>query len=309
MRKRLALLILLIFPVFDGVAQQLPQYSQWSTHLMAMNPAHTGIKNCLEFHSLYRLQWVGFEGAPQSGFLTLCTPIETPRKKYLGTRHGIGLRFETDRIGRFNMNRINFSYAAHFNFTKDTRLSLGLYGGVVQLGFDASGSTTVSPDPTVNREASFIAPDATFGAWWNGENYYFGAVLQQLIPWAWPAPGSDSRFRFHPAFNAGYRMRVNDKVTFLPAALVKIPPKGPVALDLQAIVDFSNKFNGGLGYRNGDALIFFAGFKINQRFSVNYSFDLTLSDIRLESSNTHELSISFTTCKPENSSTYSCPLF
>lgn len=104
-------------------------------------------------------------------------------------------------------------------------------------------------------------------------------------------------------------MKLNDKVTFLPAALIKLPPRGPIAVDIQGILDFSNKFNGGLGYRNGDAVIIFAGFKINQRFNVNYSFDLTLSDIRIGSSNTHELSISFTTCKPENNSTYSCPLF
>ncbi|MFN5910348.1 MAG: type IX secretion system membrane protein PorP/SprF [Bacteroidota bacterium] len=308
--KQKTFVLVLIFGLFSTIqAQQLPQYSQWSNHLMAMNPAHTGIKNCLEFHSLYRMQWVGFEGAPRSGFVTFSTPIESPRKQYLGTRHGLGVRFETDRIGQFNMNRINLAYAAHFNFSKYNRLSLGLYGGVIQLGFNAASTTTIAPDPTVNREGSFIAPDASFGAWWNGENYYFGAMLQQMIPWTWPAPGSASKHRLHPAFHAGYRMKVNDKVTFLPAALVKIPPKGPVAVDIQAIFDFSNKLNGGLGYRNGDALIFFAGFKLNQRFNINYSFDLTLSDIRLGSSNTHELSISFTTCRPESTSTYSCPLF
>lgn len=309
MRKFKVVVISLFLFLCTAHAQQLPQYSQWSNHLMAMNPAHTGIKNCLEFHSLYRMQWVGFTGAPQSGFLTFCTPIETQRKKYLGTRHGIGVRFETDRIGQFNMNRINISYAAHFNFTKTNRLSLGLFGGMVQLGFNSASSTTVSADPIVNREGSFIAPDASFGAWWNGENYYFGATLQQLIPWTWPAPGSNSKHRLHPAFHAGYRMRLNDKVTFLPAALMKIPPHGPLAIDIQAIFDYTNKLNGGLGFRNGDALIFFAGFKISQRLSINYSFDLTLSDIRLGSSNTHELSVSFSTCRQESTSTYSCPLF
>lgn len=290
-------------------AQQIPQYSQWSQHLLAMNPAHAGIKNCLDIHSLYRIQWVGFEGAPSSGFLTLSTPIQTKRKEYLSARQGIGLKFETDRIGQFSTNRINLAYSGHFNFTRDNRLSLGLYGGIIQMGFDPSNATTNQDDPTVIREASFIAPDASFGAWWNGENYYFGLMLQQLIPKKWPDPGIDSRFRFHPSVNMGYRIIINEKVTVLPAALVKLPPRGPIAIDLQAIVDYRNILNGGIGFRNTDALIFFAGFKIKQRFSVNYSFDLTLSDIRLGSSNTHELSISFTTCKPENTSTSSCPLF
>lgn len=289
--------------------QQLTQYSQWSQHQMTMNPAHAGIKNCLEVHSLYRLQWVGFDGAPRSGFLTLSAPIQTKRKQYLSARQGIGFRFETDKIGQFNTNRFNLAYSGHFNFSRDNRLSLGLYGGIIQMGFDPSTATTTNPDPSITREASFIAPDASFGAWWNGENYYFGLMLQQLIPYKWDSPGKDSRFRFHPAFNMGYRLRVNEKVSILPAALVRIPPRGPLSVDLQAMVDFSNKVNAGLGFRNGDALIFFAGFKLNQRFSVNYSFDMTISDIRLGSSNSHELSITFNTCKAPSNSTYSCPLF
>lgn len=292
-----------------GHSQQLPQYTQWSQHQMAMNPAHAGIKNCLEVHSLYRIQWVGFDGAPRSGFLTLSAPIQTKRKQYLSARQGIGFRFETDKIGQFNTNRFNLAYSGHFNFSRDNRLSLGLYGGIMQMGFDPSTATTVSSDPSVVREASFLAPDASFGAWWNGENYYFGLMLQQLIPYKWTSPGDDSRFRFHPSCNMGYRLRVNDRVSFLPAALVRIPPRGPLSIDIQGMVDFSNKVNGGIGFRNGDALLFFAGFKINQRFSVNYSFDMTISDIRLGSSNTHELSITFNTCKSPNNSTYSCPLF
>lgn len=300
---------LFIFLSSFGICQQLPQYTQWSQHQLAMNPAHAGIKNCLEVHSLYRIQWVGFDGAPRSGFLTLSAPIQTKRKQYLSARQGIGFRFETDKIGQFNTNRFNLAYSGHFNFSRDNRLSLGIYGGVIQMGFDPSTATTLTSDPSVVREASFLAPDASFGAWWNGENYYFGLMLHHLIPYKWTSPGDDSKFRFHPFFNIGYRLRVNDKVTILPAALVRIPPRGPLSVDIQGMVDFSNKINGGIGFRNGDALLFFAGFKINQRFSVNYSFDMTISDIRLGSSNSHELSITFNTCKPPNNSTYSCPLF
>jgi type IX secretion system PorP/SprF family membrane protein len=290
-------------------SQQIPQFTQWSSHQMALNPAHAGIKSCIDIHSLYRIQWVGFQGAPKSGFFTLSAPIKTRRKNYLSARHGLGLKFETDQIGHFNTNRINMAYAAHFNFTRDTRLSLGLYGGIIQMGFDPSNSVTIEPDPTVNKEASFIAPDASFGAWWNGENYYVGLVLQNLFRYKWTDLGTDSRYRFHSIINAGYRFNVNDRITLMPAFILKIPPRGPLAIDLNAIVDFSNKFNLGLGYRNIDALLFFAGFKINQRFSMQYSFDFTLSELQNGSNNTHELSISFSACKPQNNNTSRCPLF
>lgn len=290
-------------------AQQLPQYTQWSSHQFALNPAHAGIKSCIDIHSLYRMQWVGFDGAPKSGFLTISAPLKSKRKQYLSARHGLGMRFETDQIGNFNTNRFNVAYAGHFNFSRDNRLSLGVYGGVLQFGFDPTKSVTLMPDPSVVKEASFIAPDASFGAWWNGENYYIGAVLQNLIPYQWVDLGNDSRFRFHALLNAGYRMKINEKVTVFPAFIVKVPPRGPIAFDIQAMVDIQNIIDLGLGYRNTDALLFFAGFKINQRFSVQYSFDLTLSPLRTASSNTHELSISFSACRPENTSTSRCPLF
>lgn len=309
MRTQLYLLFSCCAFLNTSIAQQIPQYTQWSSHQFALNPAHAGIKTCIDIHTLFRTQWLGFEGAPKSGFLTLSAPIKTKRKQYLSARQGIGLRFETDQIGQFNTNRLNVAYAGHFNFTRDTRLSLGLYGGIIQMGYDPSSSVSISPDPAVLQEASFISPDASFGAWWNGENYYFGLVVQNLIRYKWVDLGTDSRYRLHTIFNAGYRLGINDRISITPAALVKIPPRGPLAMDIQILADFSNKFNFGLGYRNTDALLFFAGFKINQRFSIQYSFDYTLSAIRTASSNTHEISLSFSACKPQNTSTSRCPLF
>lgn len=289
--------------------QQLPQYTQWSFHQMVMNPAHAGIKNCVEIHSIFRTQWVGFEGAPKSGVLTFSSPIKTKRKQYLSARHGMGFRFETDRIGQFTTNRVNLAYAGHFNFDKTNRLSLGLYGGIIQMGYNPNGSVTTVPDPVVSQEGSFLAPDASFGAWWNGENYYFGLMFQQLITSEWPTIGSASKFRLHPTVNMGYRMKVSEKITFLPSLMLKVPPRGPLAMDLNLMLDFSNRFVTGLGYRNTDALMIFAGFKLSPRFTIHYSFDFTLSDIQQVSSNTHEFSLIFNTCKKENTSTSSCPLF
>jgi type IX secretion system PorP/SprF family membrane protein len=289
--------------------QQIAQYSQWSFHQFAFNPAHAGIKSCIDVHTLYRSQWLGFEGAPRSGFLSLCAPLRSKRKEFLSARHGIGMRFENDRIGQFNTNRFNIAYAGHFNFTRDTRLSLGLYGGVIQMGYNPNGSVTIDPDPQILREANFIAPDATFGAWWNGKDYYAGLVIQNMIKYKWNDLGMNSFFRTHLLVNGGYRFRINDAVSILPAVLLKIPPRAPWTVDLQANVDIKNMFDVGLGYRNTDAIIFFAGYKLNQKFSIIYSFDLTTSALKNYSSNTHEIALSFNACRPDKTATASCPLF
>ena len=306
MRGNLLLFILVMFSIKACYSQQIPQYSQWSMHQFAGNPAHAGIKKCIDLHTLYRMQWIG---APRSGFLTVSVPLNSKRKQYLSARHGTGFKFETDQIGQFNMNRFNFAYAAHFNFDRDNRLSLGLYGGVIQMGYNPTTIQTADPDPAAMSQGSFLAPDASFGAWFNAENYYIGLSLQNLFPSKWENIGINSRSRFHAALNAGYRMPVSEGITFLPAINVKIPPKGPLAVDLNLHLDFKNVLGIGVGYRNTDAMIAFLSVKIKDQFAVVYSFDYTLSDIQLGAQNTHEVSLRFTSCKRDRANPAGCALF
>lgn len=291
------------------LGQQLPQYTQWYFHQFAGNPAHAGIKKCVDVHALYRAQWVGFAGAPKGGFVTLSVPLDSKRRQYLSARHGLGLKFENDQIGAFDFNRVNIAYAGHFNFNADRRLSLGLYAGAVQLSYDPSFVHTIDADPSVYREGSGLAPDASFGAWFNDKKYFVGVSLQNLIPIKWPNVGENSRYRFHSRLNAGYKISVNDNFSLMPAAILRIPPRGPVSVDLNLHADYRNLLGLGIGYRNVDALIFFASIKFNEQFAITYSFDYNLSQIQLAARNTHEISLRFTSCKPNRSTSSSCPLF
>lgn len=307
MKKIAGLILVLLFT--SVFAQQLPQYSQWYFHQFAGNPAHAGIKKCVDIHALYRAQWVGFAGAPRGGFLTLSVPLDSKRRQYLSARHGMGLKFENDQIGAFDFNRINIAYAGHFNFNADRRLSLGIYAGAVQLSYDPSYVLTIDADPSVYREGSGLAPDASFGAWFNDKTYFIGLSLQNLIPVKWPNVGNNSRYRFHTQLNAGYKLSVTDNFSLLPAAILRIPPSGPVSIDLNFHADYRNLLGLGIGYRNVDALILFASIKFNEQFAIAYSFDYNLSQIQLAAQNTHEISLRFTTCKPNRSTSSSCPLF
>ncbi len=306
---KVALIISCILIALISNGQQLPQYSQWSLHQFAENPAHAGIKKCVDIHSLYRLQWIGFEGAPRSGFLSVSIPLASKRRRYLSARHGTGFKFETDQIGQFNVNRLNMAYAAHFNFDKYKRLSLGLYGGIIQLGYDPAGLQGNEPDPAAMNEGSIVAPDASFGAWFNDEKYYIGLALKNLIPSKWRNIGVNSRNRFHASLNAGYQLSINEMLSLTPAAIIRIPPRGPLSVDLNLMLDIQNKLSFGIGYRNTDAFIALVNIKIQEQFSIGYSFDYNLSQIQLGAKNSHEVSLRFTTCKPRKTSSASCPLF
>lgn len=306
---RVVVSILFLVFCLESYAQQMSQYTQWAQHQVMLNPAHVGLEKGLEMHSLYRFQWVGLEGAPRSGGFAFSLRLDKRQKKYLETQHGIGVRFEADQIGQFNTNRVNVGYAPHFVINERTRLSFGIYAGLLQMGFNHATAITIDDDPAVLREAVILAPDASVGALWAGKNYYAGVTLNQLIPWKWNTLGLASKFRFHFSIQGGYQLELSDNIQFLPAVMVKIPPRGPVAIDLQALFDFGRKIQAGLSYRNSDALAIFAGFKIKQRFSVGYSYDIGISSLRKAHTGSHEISLAFTTRRIEQTATFHGAIF
>lgn len=303
------LLIAFACSFFSARAQQRPQYAQWFWNQLAVNPAHSGIKTCVEIKTLYRTQWLGLEGAPNSGLLTFSVPLYAKRKKYLSGRQGLGVKFERDQIGPFTGNRLNVSYAGHFNFSRDTRLSIGLAAGIQQWSFDKGKSTTLVADPMVGESNSMVAPDASLGFWWNGKDYYIGLALSELTRSNWGDISTDSRFKFHTMLNGGYRWAVREDITLLPSVILRFPPKGPVSADLCLLADFQNKFGIGLGYRNTDAVMAFLNFKFKEQFAIGYSFEYVTSSLGRNEYFSHELSLSFSSCKTVGTSTTSCPLF
>lgn len=309
MKLLFSLIFFYLFCFNRSISQQVPQYSQWYLNQFANNPAHAGITKCVDIHTLYRLQWVGFEGSPNSGFLSVSIPLLSKRKKYLSARQGTGFKFETDQIGQFNSNRLSFAYAAHFNFNEHDRLSLGVYGGIIQLGYNPLGFETSEPDPYVMSEGSIVLPDASFGAWFNSEKYYLGLTLKNLIPIRWQSIGVNSKSRMHASITGGYQARINNSLSLNTASIIRIPPAGPLSIDVNLLLNIQDIIAFGLGYRNTDAIISLFNIKIKNQFSISYSFDYTLSKVQFGASNTHELSLRYTTCNKKNTSATICPLF
>ncbi|MES2556237.1 MAG: PorP/SprF family type IX secretion system membrane protein [Bacteroidota bacterium] len=303
------LILLSVFIGFGSYAQQIPHMSQWSNHQFAVNPAHAGIKTCLEVQSTLRGQWINMEGAPISGWATISAPLQAKRKRYLSGRHGLGGIVNYDQLGAFKQISLQIAYAGHFNFTKEDRLSLGLAFGATQLAFDIEKAKPLFADPRINGSAVELKPTATFGAWWNGENYYAGLSLYQLIPQKWQNIGSDAKFSMHAMINGGYRMPLNQEWTLLPAAYIGFAKAAPMDFQLQALVDYRSRLITGLGFRNTDAVIGFLGFRFEERWRIMYSYDFILSPLRSGTFHSHELTISFSPCKALSSDQQLCPLF
>ena len=308
--RQLTILFLFLSCGYIGLSQQLPQYSQQPFHQFSLNPALAGFNTCTEFRTLYRQQWIGIPQAPSGGFFTLSARIGGKNRQYMGAYHGLGVRFERDAFGPFAHNRIHLAYALHMPIKKDITLSLGAFAGIDNMTYDASKATSIDPDPAIQTSSfSFLGPDVTFGAWLTGETFFAGLTMQNLIPLDY-AIGFEASKRFHFVMNGGMRIKMNNQgLSLLPVVLFRIPPKGPIGMDIHAMLDYKNIVTVGVGYRRQESVLFLARFKFLGYFSVGYSFDLITNKLRGNMGHTHELSLGISTCKQKSKEASVCPVF
>lgn len=307
MRFLLLIASLLLTPLIFG--QQIAQYSQWSFNQFSINPALAGIKNCLDVRSAYRLQWAGFEGAPESGLFTINAPLNKKRKHLNSSFHGLGGKIERDVFGHFQNFAVSMAYALHFPLDQEKRLSFGISAGVQQFSFNQEGVSTIDPDPAVVQSANvFMVPLIGAGAWYNSERFYVGASVDQLARNRWEDVGFSSRFQMHFKLAAGTRLNLENNYSLLPSVLIRIPPAGPPSVDLNAMFDFGNNFMLGAGFRNVDAVIAFLRLRI-KKLTIGYSFDYITSNIQGGNFHTHEISVMYNNCRSRNTKAAACPLF
>jgi len=80
----ITLITILASDVLHG--QQDSQFTQYMYNTMNFNPAYAGSRGILSIMGLYRTQWVGLDGAPNTQTLSVSSPINYGRN-----RLGVGL--------------------------------------------------------------------------------------------------------------------------------------------------------------------------------------------------------------------------
>jgi type IX secretion system PorP/SprF family membrane protein len=74
--------LMIIFCAYHTHAQQEAQYTQFMYNNLAINPGFTGSRRLTSINVLYRNQWIGFKGNPNSYVLSFDMPF--PKSPKLG---------------------------------------------------------------------------------------------------------------------------------------------------------------------------------------------------------------------------------
>jgi len=244
------------------VAQQDAQYTQYIYNTVSVNPAYAGSRGYFSLTGLYRSQWVGFEGAPETQTLTFNSPI--------ARNVGLGFSLVNDKIGPSNETYFYADFAYSLRMNKDLRLNLGLKAGgnLLDVDFSRLEGSAIDPKFQNNIDKRF-SPNLGVGAYLYGDKGYVGLSAPNLLQTEHFDEGifvNDeavtllARERTNIYFIAGYVFDYNYFTKIKPTILTKVVQGAPLQVDLSVNVLFSEKFNAGIAYRWGAAISgFFLG--------------------------------------------------
>ncbi|GAB1858470.1 type IX secretion system membrane protein PorP/SprF [Flavobacteriaceae bacterium MHTCC 0001] len=286
-------LVLIVFSIVTSTksnAQQDPQYTQYMYNTMSVNPAYAGQRNVLSVAALYRMQWVGIDGAPRSLTFGAHQPLKNERI-------GLGLNIVSDEIGPTKETTfdINASYSIPVN-RDGLELSFGLKAGVHFLDTDWSkGNLLQQIDPLFTDNINLITPTLGAGLYLHSDKWYLGGAVPNIITTKHYDDFKESiaTERLHMFLIGGYVFDLSDNTKLKPAFLVKAVSGAPLIADVSANFLFNEKLNLGLAWRWDDSVSVLAGFQINKDLFIGYAYDLTTTNLNNYNSGTHEIMLRY----------------
>lgn len=312
--KKFTQLLMIIFFGGHGFTQQTEHYTQYEYNQFAFNPAVAGTKSCLDIRSGYRFQWVGIDGAPQTGFINAHAPLRFKKSNAYayGPKHGVGGQIKRDVFGPFSFLQVELAYALHIPINRSWNLSFGTSLGIKQGVFNANEVTTEVSDPAIpgSSQTYLVFPDGKAGLWLADKKTYFGFSIHNLYGQTMKNVGNNNDFQRHFYFTAGKSYRVKAGWALIPSVFFMKTKNTPLDFHLSVLADKDNKLAFGLGLRRTDAITFQCRVKLFNFVSIGYSFDFVISKLAGDMWYSHEITGGFNSCSNYgNSSTTDCPAF
>lgn len=268
--------------------QQRPQYTQYMYNTQAINSGYTGTQGKLAASLLYRTQWVGIDGAPETQSFTAHGLVKD--------RIGLGLTILNDNLGASNNFEVNANFAYHIRTGQSTTLSLGLNAGLDIFNIDYSkGNIANGLDPVFQENLNETRPIVGAGIFYFGSKWYLGIssnnLLNSQIYNDNESTVTERKSQYY--FMGGYVFDLGRSVKFKPAVLTKHVSGSPITVDASANFLLRERLSLGLAYRYDDAISALAGFYITDNFFLGYAYDYSLTGLENYNDGSHEIILTY----------------
>ena len=288
MKKHYFLLIILLY-AFTANAQQDPQYTQYMYNMNVINPAYAGSADGLGVGILYRSQWEGLDGAPETSTFNIHTPI--------GNNVGLGLSIISDQIGPVKETNAYVDFSYTLNLANENRLAFGLKAGVTAHDIGLIGLSLIDPnDPFFANDINEMTPNVGAGMYFYKPNKYYVSVSIPNILNSVHLDAEDYNIGSetqHLFAATGYVFDLSNDFKLKPHAFLKYTSESPASLDLNANLFMYNLIELGVGYRLDAAMTAMVNLQLTPSMRIGYAYDSVQSELNFIAKSSHEIFINF----------------
>jgi len=266
--KGIIVVLVLTIVNLTANAQQDPMFTHYMYNTLEVNPGYAGSRDALSVTALDRVQWVGFNGAPNTQTLTIHAPL---------TNEHIGLGFSVmnDNLGVVNNTSVAFDFAYIMKLTEKSKFALGLSVGMNMLNTNLTSlQLDQQTDPAFQNNINF-----GFGAYYYRERFYTGISAPSLMQNSYSVTnqtngktllGKEQRSYY---FIAGTMLKLNENLDFKPTTYIKVTASAPIQVDFTASFVIVKRLLVGAMLRTGDAVGALIGFDVTEQCHIGYSYD------------------------------------
>ncbi|MDO1502042.1 type IX secretion system membrane protein PorP/SprF [Winogradskyella maritima] len=281
-------LIVFLFGVMTLQGQQDPQYTQYMYNMAVLNPAYAGSDEGISLGLLYRNQWTGFDGAPETATLF--------GHSKLGGHLGLGLSLIADELGPVKETNLYADIAYQLKLDDTHHLGLGFKVGATFHDIGLNNLTVFDPnDPFFSENVNSTTPNLGAGAFLYSDSYYLGVSIPNLLESVHlNANGSQlGTERQHLFITGGYVFELTKTLKLKPSFLVKSAFNASTSFDINLNALFYEKLELGASYRYDDSVSALVNFAITIDLKIGYAYDAITSRLRPFAPSSHEIFVTY----------------
>lgn len=301
MKNSLLVICILSLGLGSLLSQQVSLNSLYMYNPYHAIPAYAGFDGTLSMTAVYRDQWTGIAGSP----VTQIVSLHSPMYKWKG---GLGFEWHHSALGVEDNNRLSASYNYVIQ-TKNSYLSFGLQLGLLQKSLDGSllrarsgiyrdgafmHNDLVLPENSVSAASPFLGLSLYYiHEWFEG-----GIALNPI--WGLSNDFTDElSIGQAPAGNLYLKSQYKLPILFtVHGSLLLQTDLIQWQANLATWLDYENSYQLGLNFRgilgpNSDAFSIFGGLRLDDKWTIQYAYDIGLSSLNRIHDGSHELSLKY----------------
>jgi type IX secretion system PorP/SprF family membrane protein len=271
--------LLITLAIQTAAGQQSASYTQYMDNLTPLNSAYSLLDKAASVNTLFRQQYVGVNGAPNTFIFNGNLPLDN-------INGAAGLIINNDNFAVEHQTEFDAYFAKSVSLNAGFRNYIADYAGL------APG------DPVFADDIRETKASAGFGVLYYTDSYYVGLSVPQLT-FRDLGEGSlldNNYFRNHYYFSAAYLATFDDDnfITLKPAALASYVRGEPLIADISLTMYIRQMLGIGFDYRTNGEVAGIVSYNFsNFHIGYSYQFGTTYNNFSEFSNATHEITLSY----------------